>query len=85
MPNWCFNELTITGPAEDLKRFKERAAGLSPWASASERVRNVLNFHSLVPVPDDIIQTGYDPTGYEWEIQNWGVKWGACDTQLNEE
>lgn len=27
MPNWCENDLTVSGPADDVKRFKEFAKG----------------------------------------------------------
>lgn len=45
------------------------------------------------PVRDDIEeyrhnQLAFKETGYfdwyDWQYQNWGVKWGACDTVLHE-
>jgi len=36
---------------------------------------NVLNFHSLVPVPAEILQAGYEAQGYDWENNQWGCKW----------
>jgi len=33
MPNWVSNNLTVTGPAEELDRFEEFAKGKSPYGS----------------------------------------------------
>ncbi len=60
-----------------------------------------LSFHALVPVPDDVMAFPYDDGsaikvgeklgmkreygGYSWEVNNWGCKWGGCDTNLDEE
>lgn len=27
MPNWCMNKLTVSGPAQELKRFVEASIG----------------------------------------------------------
>ena len=84
MPNWCNNKLTVFGPDEDVQRFKKNAIGNSPWHTEQEK-KNVLNFHSLTPVPPEVVSAGYDQAGYEWELMNWGCKWGACSTELVEE
>ena len=59
MPNWCLNKLTITGQQADIQAFKTKAVGHSPW-EAPEGEPDVLNFHSLVPVPDEVLQAGYE-------------------------
>ena len=28
---------------------------------------------------------GCDAAGYDWEIEHWGCKWGACNSQLTDE
>jgi hypothetical protein len=81
MPNWCHNKLTITGPEADVRSFKDKAVGQSPWEE-SEEEPNVLNFHSLVPVPVEVLKAGYESAGYDWERANWGCKWGADGTKL---
>jgi Ferredoxin-like domain in Api92-like protein len=82
MPNWCTNTLAIYGPEADVKKFKEKSPGISPWHGEES---NILNFHSLIPVPSEIIAIGYNNTDYEWELANWGCKWGACESELIEE
>jgi hypothetical protein len=84
MPNWCNNKLVVYGPEEDVKRFKGKAIGNSPW-QMEEVEKNVLNFHSLVPIPTEVIEAGYDPAGFEWERNHWGCKWGACSAELADE
>lgn len=76
MPNWCHNKLTITGPEVDIQAFKTKAVGRSPWVKP-EGDPEALNFHSLVPIPDQVLKVGYEAAGYDWERANWGCKWGA--------
>jgi hypothetical protein len=85
MPNWCNNTLRVFGSDEDVRRFKEQAAGCSPWTQSNESEQNLLNFHSLVPIPPEILAAGYNDAGYNWEREQWGCKWGACETQLVDE
>ena len=82
MPNYCSNKLTVTGPDADVRSFKEKAAGPCPWLKPDETEVEVLNFHSLVPVPDEVLKAGYEAAGYDWERENWGCKWGADDAKL---
>jgi hypothetical protein len=85
MPNWCNNRLTVSGPEADVTRFKEKAVGSSAWGKVEEREQSVLNFHSLAPVPAEVLAAGYNAAGYDWERANWGCKWGACHAELVDE
>ena len=86
MPNWCNNELQVSGPAEDLAKFKQQAVGHSPWGTpAKDEKPSRLNFHNLVPVPEHILKLGYVNAGYDWEVKHWGARWGACDVELGDE
>ena len=84
MPNWCSNKLTITGPKADVQAFKTKAVGHSPWEQP-EKEPAVLNFHSLVPVPEEVLKAGYESAGYHWEVENWGCKWGAGNATIVDE
>jgi hypothetical protein len=84
MPNWCSNKLTITGPQADVQVFKTKAVGHSPWEEP-EGEPDALNFHSLVPVPDEVVKAGYGDAGFDWERANWGCKWGAANSVIVEE
>ena len=43
LPNWCENELYVSGRKEDLQRFKEKAKGKN----------GDLDFNSFVPYPEE--------------------------------
>jgi len=85
MPNWCNNNLRIFGPEADVERFKQTAVGHSPWHPEDGTDKNILNFHSLVPIPPEVIAAGYEQAGFNWERVNWGCKWGACSASLVDE
>jgi hypothetical protein len=86
MPNWCSNHLTVKGEHAEVQRFKVQAVGHSPWETPPvDEEPAALNFHSLVPVPADVLQAGYENAGYDWELNNWGCKWGACSADLVED
>src|SRR5258708_24166353 len=84
MPNWCRNELNISGPESDVIAFKEKAVGLPPWPEENEPP-NLLNFHSLVPMPPELVEAGYNEAVYQWEKKNWGCKWGAGQPEIIDE
>lgn len=84
MPNWCENKLSIKGNAEDIKKFKDLAVGYSAWGSQEVDDRpNLLEFHKLYPIPEEILKGGYDPAGYNWEILHWGCEWDPDYILLN--
>ena len=86
MPNWCHNQLNVSGPVEDVQRFKEKAVGHSPWLSAAEVCRekpDPLNFDSLFPVPEELVKQGYNEAAYQWERSNW--EWSGLTFDLEYE
>jgi hypothetical protein len=86
MPNWCDNHLRISGPAADIKAFKKKAVGHFPWDEpAKGEEPNVLNFHSLVPIPKKVLKAGYNEAGCNWERENWGCRSGAFEASVVDE
>ena len=78
MPNWCTNQLEVTGAKEAVKKF---AADVRV-ESAIDREFNPLSFAKILPCPEDLKSTdkGILADGeYHWNIENWGTKWDACD------
>jgi hypothetical protein len=71
MPNWCHNFLVISGPREQLERFKLQAAG----------DEQPLLFANIVPEPEGIHEReqtdGKMPDWYTWRCDRWGTKWDA--------
>jgi hypothetical protein len=83
MPNWCDCHLTVKGENKEVQQFKEKAVGHSPWDTPPpDEKPSPPNFHSLVAIPADVLQAGYEAKGYDWECANWGSKWGACHAEL---
>ncbi len=81
-------ELTVTGPNDRLQKFKAKAEGESPPEIAMgilefEPTFNVLNFHSLNPIPDKLLplKPKYDIVQKEWLQKEWGCL-GAADTRI---
>ena len=69
MPNWCMNELTVSGTAEELKRFVVSTQGFpakyppQEWEKAlprEEPKQPYFCFNALVPTPEAVLWMGYD-------------------------
>jgi hypothetical protein len=71
MPNWCNNNIEITGPA------KTRSMAL--WTAAQAEDGGLLN--AMVPMPVELKDTTKGSNGdavnwYDWSVSlNWGTKW----------
>ena len=88
MPNYCENVLTVLGPEAAVQRFKKKAGrhwsrdGAEP---AAQEEPQVLNFHSLVPVPTRVsAATGFE-AAEAWAKKNWGCKCDAVEPIIAEE
>jgi hypothetical protein len=100
MPNWCDNDLRITGKKELLEAFSEAAASRDTH----------LDFNNFVPYPERYreqdkaanearekadkgeidreaawaVKDGFNSGGYEWCCSNWGTKWNAKDVSVSD-
>ena len=84
------NELRIIGDSGPLQRFKRQSdERRSPVAERDpyngQFNPSVFSFHRLVPVPADVAKCDYGAPGggYEWQKENWGVKWGASHAEVS--
>jgi hypothetical protein len=67
MPNWCENNLKITGPAEELDRFVKEVQGTGPQykpysvegINKEPPQKQILCFHKLYPVPAELLRRTY--------------------------
>ena len=64
MPNWCDNELEATGTKKAIEQLQKDA--LNEDAQ--------IDFNLAVPQPPNLGDGWYD-----WNVENWGTKWGPCD------
>jgi len=88
MPNWCSNTLCIQfGNKSELKKIKKLLLNKE----------NVVDFSIAAPQPENLYQGGLSlqkeeelkeqgiPDWYNWNINNWGTKWNACNSFSVEE
>ena len=88
MPNHCFNDITIKGPASTIRALWETAHN-------NGKTENICLLQAMVPMPKALIDTvspspsdgsqplvdGF-PNWFEWRIENWGTKWDIYDHEL---
>lgn len=60
MPNWCMNDLRISGNDADVLSFVE-----------DNKTNGDFCFKTLVPEPE----YANDDEWYDWRVNNWGTKW----------
>lgn len=69
MPNWVYNELTLTSVSEEESRkIREELAGGEDG--------DVISFEKILPRPVD------EDDWYNWNIANWGTKWDAVRSEI---
>ena len=84
MPNWCDNQITITGPNSVIDKI-EKIVG------EEDNQNGLLNF--MKPMPTQLQDTtspsssadkpqpmveGFD-NWYDWRVENWSTKWEVCE------
>ena len=75
MPNWCENELLVTGDIKSVARFIRKSKTTKDSLSKNGKVSE-LSLHRLVPQPDDITkEEEFNHRWWEWRKDNWGTKW----------
>jgi hypothetical protein len=85
MPNWCDNNLTVTGDAEAIKRF---VAGITNEDGSIEILKNLVPFPTELEGGDILDHNGnavgqaFTDEGYNWCLRNWGTKWGDIETEI---
>lgn len=85
MPNHVYNQLTVSGPKNDLLAFH---------ASINFDGENVGIVRSFIPFPSElegkditdkdgnVVGRAFSDDGYQWCLRNWGTKWGDYETDV---
>ena len=86
MPNWCDNQITITGPNSVIDKIEK-------IVKAEDTHENTGLLHFFHPMPKELEGTtspsssakkpqpmveGFD-NWYDWRVENWGTKWELCE------
>ena len=83
MPNWTENNVLFVGKKKQLKTLKNMLKSKD----------NDFDFNNIVPMPKNIFrgllgreeEEKYGKNNwYHWSIDNWGTKWNAVDTTVEE-
>jgi hypothetical protein len=59
MPNWCENDLTITGPSGELKKFVELVKGKN----------SLMDANKLIPYPEEFRTLDEEATKWDREVR----------------
>ena len=86
MPNWCDNQLSITGPNSVIDKIEK-------IVKAEDTHENTGLLHFFHPMPKQLEGTtspssasdkpqpmveGFD-NWYDWRVENWSTKWEVCE------
>lgn len=83
MPNWVYNQLTVSGERHEVDMFVQKAsASAIDWMTEDDRDAE-LSFANFIRPSDP---EGYRNGGwYQWNIDNWGTKWDATRVERSDE
>ncbi len=95
MPNWCVHRMTVSGPAAERAKFlkgidKDKEGHLLILQSHVPTPKELRNTTSPAPKPKTdaertaqaaLIEKYGACEWYNWQHNNWGIKWGDCDTE----
>ena len=92
MPNWCSNDLYVSGPEKELKEFMNELTNTVD-VPRTERTNVIEICQTFLPLPDDAYKieeiadgttlSVFTDTGYDTACDLWGSKWGDCDTGMD--
>jgi len=84
MPNWCDNQITITGPnsvidkIEKIVKEEDNDNGLLQFFyPMPKELSDTTSPSSSADKPQPMVD-GFD-NWYDWRVENWSTKWDVCE------
>ena len=86
MPNWCDNQITITGPNSVIDKIEkivkeddshENNGLLNFFRPMPKQLEGTTSPGSSAKKPQPMVE-GFD-NWYDWRCENWGTKWEVCE------
>ena len=86
MPNWCDNQITITGPNSVIDKIEkivkeddshENNGLLNFFRPMPKQLEGTTSPSSSAKKPQPMVE-GFD-NWYDWRCENWGTKWEVCE------
>ena len=101
MPNWVYTSLEVTGPSEELSKFIAGIKKGKKDEYTDTRYLEIISsyipcptelYEVTSPLKEEqkefaaIMLENYGSANwYDWQHDNWGVKWGDCNTFIDEQ
>jgi len=70
MPNWCNNNISITGPKDKIKSLYDAAI-----AEADDETGLLDHMRPMPRELHDTTSPSDEPNWYDWRVSNWSTKW----------
>ena len=86
MPNWCDNQVTITGPNSVIDKIEkivkeddshENNGLLNFFHPMPKELEGTTSPSSSADKPQPMVE-GFD-CWYDWRVENWATKWEVCE------
>ena len=86
MPNWCDNQITITGPNSVIDKIEkivkeddshENNGLLNFFHPMPKELEGTTSPSSSADKPQPMVE-GFD-NWYDWRVENWSTKWEVCE------
>jgi hypothetical protein len=78
MPNWCNNNITISGPAETIRQLWDDAQNSHRWTEIVDgKEVEKIGFgllEAMAPIGDWEYETAVETWGTKWDISNEGLE-----------
>lgn len=81
MPNWCSNSMSLNGPEDQVRAIIDAVRPVEDENGYRDKDSDKdLTFTKFMPQPRD--EQGELIGSTSWQYENWGTKWGDCDTDI---